>query len=329
MEQRTLGTSGLEVSAIGLGCMGMTHAYASRRVRDEVRAAATVERALELGVTLFDTADVYGPETNEDLLRRALAGRRDQVRIATKFGFAYGDPTRTIDGRPEHVQRACEGSLRRLAVEAIDLYYLHRVDPEVPVEETVGAMARLVEAGKVRHLGLCEVSAATLRRAVAVHPITAVQSEYSLWTRDPEAELLPALRELGVGLVAYSPLGRGFLAGAIKHFDDLLEEDWRRQNPRFTPENLPRNLGILERLQAVAEERMVTPAQLALAWLLAQGDDVVPIPGTTDPHRLAEDVAAADLRLSREDLAVVEAAVPPGAAFGDRYGEEMLRFVNA
>ena len=329
MEQRTLGTSGLEVSAIGLGCMGMTHAYASRRVRDEVRAAATVERALELGVTLFDTADVYGPETNEDLLRRALAGRRDQVRIATKFGFAYGDPTRTIDGRPEHVQRACEGSLRRLAVEAIDLYYLHRVDPEVPVEETVGAMARLVEAGKVRHLGLCEVSAATLRRAAAVHPIAAVQSEYSLWTRDPEAELLPALRELGVGLVAYSPLGRGFLAGAIKHFDDLLEEDWRRQNPRFTPENLPRNLGILERLQAVAEERMVTPAQLALAWLLAQGDDVVPIPGTTDPHRLAEDVAAADLRLSREDLAVVEAAVPPGAAFGDRYGEEMLRFVNA
>jgi aryl-alcohol dehydrogenase-like predicted oxidoreductase len=329
MERRTLGISGLEVSTIGLGCMGMTYAYASRKMRDEVRAAATIERALELGITLFDTADVYGPETNEDLLRRALAGRREKVRIATKFGFAYDDPTRIIDGRPEYVLRSCEGSLRRLGVEIIDLFYLHRVDPEVPVEETVGAMAQLVQAGKVQHLGLCEVSTATLRRAAAVHPIAAVQSEYSLWTRDPEMELLPTLRELGTGLVAYSPLGRGFLTGAIKNFDDLLEEDWRRHNPRFTPENLPRNLAIVERLEVIAEEKMITPAQLALAWVLTKGDDIVPIPGTTDPHRLTEDAAAAEVQLSQEDLALIEAAIPPGAAFGARYPEEMMRFVNA
>jgi aryl-alcohol dehydrogenase-like predicted oxidoreductase len=329
MERRTLGISGLEVSAIGLGCMGMTYAYASRKMRDEVRAAATIERALELGITLFDTADVYGPETNEDLLRRALTGRREQVQIATKFGFAYDDPPRIIDGRPEHVLRSCEGSLRRLGVETIDLYYLHRVDPEVPVEETVGAMTQLVQAGKVRHLGLCEVSAATLRRAAAVHPIVAVQSEYSLWTRDPEVELLPTLRELGVGLVAYSPLGRGFLTGAIKNFDDLLEEDWRRHNPRFTPENLPRNLEIVERLEAIAEAKMVTPAQLALAWVLAKGADIVPIPGTTDPHRLTEDAAAAEVQLSQEDLVLIEMAIPRGVASGARYPEEMMRFVNA
>jgi aryl-alcohol dehydrogenase-like predicted oxidoreductase len=329
MERRTLGTSGLEVSMVGLGCMGMTYAYASRRVRDEVRAAATIDRALELGITFFDTADVYGPETNEDLLRRALAGRREKVQIATKFGFVYDDPTtRIIDGRPEHVLRSCEGSLRRLGVEILDLYYLHRVDPEVPVEETVGAMAQLVEAGKVRHLGLCEVSPATLRRAAAVHPIAAVQSEFSLWTRDPEVELLPTLRELGVGLVAYSPLGRGFLTGAIKNFDDLLEEDWRRHNPRFTPENLPRNLEIVERLEVIAEEKMITPAQLALAWILTKGDEIVPIPGTTDPHRLAEDAAATEVQLSQEDLALIEEAAPPGAAFGARYPEEMMRFVN-
>jgi len=329
MERRKLGTSGLEVSTIGLGCMGMTYAYASRRVRDEVRAASTIERALELGVTFFDTADAYGPETNEDLLRRALAGRLGEVQIATKFGFAYDDPTRIIDGRPEHVVRSCEGSLRRLGIDTIDLYYLHRVDPDVPIEETVGAMAQLVASGKVRHLGLCEVGAATLRRAFSVHPVAAVQSEFSLWTRDPEREILPTLRELGVGFVAYSPLGRGFLTGAIKSFDDLLEEDWRRQNPRFTPENLPRNLEIVERLEALAEEKMITPAQLALAWILAKGDDVVPIPGTTDPHRLAEDAAAAEIRLSEEDLALIEAAVPQGAATGARYPEEMMRYVNA
>lgn len=329
MDRRTLGTAGFEVSAIGLGCMGMTYAYASRAVRDESRAVTTVNRALELGVTFFDTADSYGPRTNEDLIRRALLGRHEEVQIATKFGLAYDDPTRVVDGRPEYVKRSCEGSLRRLGVETIDLYYLHRVDPSVPIEETVGAMAELVVAGKVRHLGLCEVSAATLRRACAVHLITAVQSEYSLWTRDLELELMPALRELGVGLVAYSPLGRGFLTGAIRSFEDLLEEDWRRHNPRFTPENLPRNLEIVERLEDIAEEKMISPAQLALAWVLAKDPDIVPIPGTTDPHRLAEDAAAAEMELSDEDLMQIEEAAPPGSAVGARYPEEMMRYVNA
>jgi aryl-alcohol dehydrogenase-like predicted oxidoreductase len=329
MERRTLGTPGLEVSAVGLGCMGMTYAYTSRAVRDEFRAAATIKRALELGVTFFDTADSYGPETNEDLIRRALAGHREEVQIATKFGLAYEDPTRVVDGRPEYVRKSCEGSLRRLGVETIDLYYLHRVDPMVPIEETVGAMAELVEMGDVRYLGLCEVSAATLRRACTVHPITAVQSEYSLWTRDIEQDLMPTLRELGIGFVAYSPLGRGFLTGAIKGFEDLLEEDWRRHNPRFTPENLPRNLEIVERLEAIAEEKMITPAQLALAWVLAKGTDIVPIPGTTDPHRLAEDAASAEVELSDADLAQIEEAVPPGVAVGARYSEEMMRYVNA
>jgi aryl-alcohol dehydrogenase-like predicted oxidoreductase len=329
MERRALGAAEFEVSAIGLGCMGMTYAYGSRAVRDEVRASATINRALELGVTFFDTADSYGPKTNEDLIRRALAGRHEEVQIATKFGLAYEDPTRVVDGRPEYVYRSCEGSLRRLGVETIDLYYLHRVDPGVPIEETVGAMAELVTAGKVRHLGLCEVSEATLRRACAVHAITALQSEYSLWTRDLERELMPTLRELGVGLVAYSPLGRGFLTGAIRSFEDLLEEDWRRHNPRFTPENLPRNLEIVERLESIAEEKMITPAQLALAWVLAKGPDVVPIPGTTDPHRLAEDAAAAEIELSERDLARIEEAAPHGAAEGARYPEEMMRYVNA
>lgn len=316
MDRRTLGTAGFEVSAIGLGCMGMTYAYASRAVRDESRAATTINRALELGVTFFDTADSYGPKTNEDLIHRALAGRHEEVQIATKFGLAYEDPTRVVDGRPEYVKRSCDGSLRRLGVETIDLYYLHRVDPSVPIEETVGAMAELVVAGKVRHLGLCEVSEATLRRACAVHRITTVQSEYSLWTRDLERELMPTLRELGVGLVAYSPLGRGFLTGPIRSFEDLLEEDWRRHNPRFTPENLPRNLEIVERLEPIAEDKMITPAQLALAWVLAKGSYIVPIPGTTDPHRLAEDAAAAEIELSDEDLMQIEEAAPPGTAVG-------------
>lgn len=329
MRRRKLGVARFDVSAIGLGCMGLTYAYKSRAMRDEGRASATIQKALELGITFFDTSDAYGPETNEDLLRRALAGWHEQVQLATKFGQAYGDPTRGIDGRPEYVGRACDGSLRRLGVETIDLYYLYRVDPTVPIEETVGAMAELVTAGKVHHLGLCEVSGETLRRASAVHPITAVQSEYSLWTRDVERELVPTAKELGVGLVAYSPLGRGFLTGAIKGFDDLLEEDWRRLNPRFTPENLPRNLELVERLEGIAEEKMVTPAQLALAWVLAKGPHIVPIPGTSDPHRIAEDAVAAEITLSDDDLHRIEEAAPPGVAVGARYPEEEMRYVNA
>jgi aryl-alcohol dehydrogenase-like predicted oxidoreductase len=307
MHTRTLGPN-LTTSALGLGCMGMTFAYAGA---EDQRSLAAIDRALERGITLIDTADIYGPETNERLVGRALRGRRDGVVLATKFGGRSLEVEgRSPDGRPEYVPRACDASLARLGVDVIDLYYLHRVDPQVPIEETVGAMAALVTAGKVRHLGLSEASAATIRRAHAVHPIAAVQTEYSLWTRDLEAEILPTLRELGIGLVAYSPLGRGFLTGTIRSAEDLGENDWRRTNPRFQGDNLTRNLQLVDRVRALADRRGVTPGQLALAWVLAQGEDVVPIPGTTRPERVDENADAADLRLDDEDLRALDELAP-------------------
>ena len=287
MQRRKLGSQGLKVSAQGLGCMGMTWAYGGG---DEQSGLGTIHRAIELGVTFLDTAEVYGPYTNERLVGRAVAGRRDQFEIATKFGFSF-DPDnpygpRGLDGSPENVKRVCEGSLERLGTDHIDLFYQHRVDPAVPIEETVGAMAELVKEGKVRYIGLSEASAEIIRRAHATHPLTAVQSEYSLWTRDPEAEVLPTLRELGIGLVAYSPLGRGFLTGQIRSVDDLSDDDWRRSNPRFQEEALRQNVELADRVRALADERGVTPAQLALAWVHAKGNDIVPIPGTKRPERL-------------------------------------------
>ncbi len=317
MRQRNLGPLG--VSAVGLGCMGMSFAYGVPR---EQAGIATIARALTLGVTLLDTADVYGPETNERLVGAAIAGRRDEVVLATKFGNDWHGPERRINGRPEYVRSACEDSLRRLAVDHIDLYYQHRVDPSTPIEETVGAMAELVREGKVRHLGLSEAAPDTIRRAHAVHPITALQTEYSLWTRDVEGQILPTLRELGIGLVAYSPLGRGFLTGTINSTDDLVEGDWRRGVPRF--QQLGANRGIVDAVRELAAEREVTPAQIALAWVLAQGDDVVPIPGTTKPHRVEENVAALDLQLGADELSRLDAAAPPGAAVGERYPKPMM-----
>jgi aryl-alcohol dehydrogenase-like predicted oxidoreductase len=328
MNRRTLGAQGLEVSAEGLGCMGMTHAYGSG---DERSGLETIHRALELGITLLDTAEVYGPYTNEELVGRAVAGRRDQFEIATKFGFVI-DPEqpsdRSVDGRPENVRRACEGSLRRLGVDHIDLYYQHRSDPSVPVEETVGAMAELVEAGKVRYLGLSEASVETIRRAHATHPITAVQSEYSLWTRDPEGEVLATLRELGIGLVAYSPLGRGFLTGQIRSLGDLPDDDWRRTNPRFQEQALRENLRLADRVTELAEDRGITPAQLALAWVMAKGEDVVPIPGTKSPRRLEENAEAADVKLSAGDIEELDGAISPEAVRGSRYNDEMMALLN-
>jgi aryl-alcohol dehydrogenase-like predicted oxidoreductase len=303
--------------------MGMSAFY---ETAEESDAIATIHRALELGVTLLDTADVYGPFTNEELVGKAIRGRRDAVQLATKFGFALADDgTRGgVDGSPAYVRRACEASLRRLGVETIDLYYQHRVDPSVPIEETVGAMAELVAEGKVRHLGLSEASAATIRRAHATHPITALQSEYSLWTRDVEAEILPALRELGIGLVPYSPLGRGFLTGRFRSADDLGADDWRRSNPRFSDEALAANRRLLELLEELAAERGVTTAQLALAWVLHQGDDVVPIPGTKQQRYVEQNVAACEISLSVEELSRLDEAFPPGAASGDRYPDMSL-----
>jgi aryl-alcohol dehydrogenase-like predicted oxidoreductase len=322
-----LGHAGLEVSALGLGCMGMSDAYGTP---DEGEALRTLDRALELGVTFWDTADVYGLGRNEALVGRALAGRRNSVELATKFGNvrdedgAYG----AVNGRPEYVRSACEASLERLGVDHIDLYYLHRVDPAVPIEETVGAMADLVAAGKVRHLGLSEAAPSTIRRAAAVHPIAALQSEYSLWHRDPEVEILPALRELGVGFVPFSPLGRGLLAGALASADDLEPSDLRRALPRFHGESLEGNLELAERVRALADRRGVTPAQLALAWVMHQGDDVVPIPGTKRRPYLEQNAAAADLVLDAEDLAALDAAMPRGAAVGERYPEFLERLVD-
>jgi len=318
MQTRTLGTEGLEVSALGLGCMGMSEFYGPA---DEDEAVATIHRALELGIFFLDTADRYGPFTNERLVGRAIQGRRDEVVVATKFGNVRGqDGARLgVNGRPEYVRTACEASLERLGVDHIDLYYQHRVDKTVPIEETVGAMAELVEQGKVRHLGLSEASTETIRRAHAVHPITALQTEYSLWTRDPEDAILPTVRELGIGFVAYSPLGRGFLSGAITTPDDLAEDDFRRMNPRFQGENFRRNLQLVDRVREIAAEKDVEPSQLALAWLLHQADDIVPIPGTKRRDYPEQNAAAADVELTDDDLARIDEAAPVGGAAGERY----------
>jgi aryl-alcohol dehydrogenase-like predicted oxidoreductase len=318
MRVRRLGSQGLEVSEIGLGCMGMSEFYGRA---DEAEAIATIHRAFELGVTFLDTADMYGPFTNEMLVGRAIAGRRDGVVLATKFGNVRGAAGERlgIRGDPEYVRQACDASLRRLGTDHIDLYYQHRVDPGTPIEETVGAMAGLVEAGKVRYLGLSEAAPGTIRRAHAVHPISALQTEYSLWSRDPEDEILSTVRELGIGFVAYSPLGRGFLSGQIRSADDLDPDDFRRSNPRFQGENFARNLELVERVREIAAEKGVTPAQLALAWVLHQGEDIVPIPGTKRVRYLEENVAAVDVALSKEDLARIEAAFPKGAIVGERY----------
>jgi aryl-alcohol dehydrogenase-like predicted oxidoreductase len=328
MNRRTLGTQGLEVSAQGLGCMGMTHAYGAG---DEAGGLRTIDRALELGITFLDTAEVYGPYTNEELVGRAIAGRRDRFEIATKFGFVV-DPDhpsdRATDGSPENARRALEGSLKRLNIDYVDLYYQHRVDPGVPIEETVGAMAELVAAGKVRFIGLSEASAETIRRAHATHPITAVQSEYSLWTRDPEDGVLATLRELGIGLVAYSPLGRGFLTGQIRTVEDLPEGDWRRSNPRFQEDTLRENVKLADRVTEMAEREGITAAQLAIAWVLAKGSDIVPIPGTKSPGRLQENAGASDVTLSSEDVAELDAAVSREAVRGERYDEDMMSLLG-
>jgi aryl-alcohol dehydrogenase-like predicted oxidoreductase len=320
MQTRTLGRSGPSVSALGLGCMGMSEFYGATNDNESI---ATIHRALDLGVNFLDTADAYGPHANERLVGRAIAGRRDEVVLATKFGNVRdpNDPSaRSVNGKPEYVRSACEGSLQRLGLDHIDLYYQHRVDPNTPIEDTVGAMAELVQEGKVRYIGLSEAAPDTLRRANAVHQITALQTEYSLWTRDPADEVLPTCRELGVGFVPYSPLGRGFLTGAIKSVDDLAPDDFRRSTPRFQGENFQRNLDLVAKVEELAAEKGVTPAQLALAWVLAQGDDIVPIPGTRRIERLEENVAALDVELTAEDLAEISAAQPEG--LGDRYSAQ-------
>jgi aryl-alcohol dehydrogenase-like predicted oxidoreductase len=318
MDTRKLGTQGLEVSELGLGCMGMSEFYGTA---DEDEAIATIHRALELGVNFLDTADMYGPFTNERLVGQAIAGRRDDVVLATKFGNERReDGSRVgINGKPEYVHSACEASLQRLGVDVIDLYYQHRVDTSVPIEETVGAMAELVAQGKVRYLGLSEAAPETIRRAHSVHPISALQTEYSLWSRDPEAEILPTVRELGIGFVPYSPLGRGFLTGRLHSLDDLEENDFRRFGPRFQGENFERNLELVRRVEDIAEQKGVTPGQLALAWVLHQGEDIAPIPGTKRRSYLEENVAAADVELTEEDLRRLDEAAPVGAAAGDRY----------
>lgn len=329
MQTRTLGNHGPRVSALGLGCMGMSDFYGDR---DDAEAIATIRHALDRGLSLLDTADMYGPHINEELVGRAIKGRREQAFVATKFGIVR-DPAnpgaRGVNGRPEYVRAACEGSLQRLGIETIDLYYQHRVDPTVPIEETVGAMAGLVQAGKVRHLGLSEASVATLERASKVHPIAALQSEFSLWTRDPQHNgVLDACRRLGIAFVAYSPLGRGFLTGAIRSPDDFEADDYRRSSPRFQGENFARNLALVDKVQAIAADKGCSPAQLALAWVLAQGDDVLAIPGTKKRSRLDENLGALDVVLSRDDLAAIDAVFPPEAAAGARYAAASMVHVN-
>ncbi|MGQ3042752.1 MAG: aldo/keto reductase [Brevundimonas aurantiaca] len=327
MKTRKLGPSGPEVSAIGLGCMGMSAFYGGA---DEAQSTAVIHRALDLGVTLFDTAEMYGPHTNEVLLGKALKDRRDRAFIATKFGINYNaDRSKLmVDGSPANVRRAIEGSLQRLGVDHVDLYYLHRVDPDTPIEETVGAMAELVTEGKVRFLGLSEASPETLRKAHATHPITALQTEYSLWSREPEDALFAVTRELGIGFVPYSPLGRGFLSGEIRSVDDLAPDDFRRTNPRFMGENFQKNLDLVEAVKAIAADKGVTAAQLALAWVLAQGDDLIPIPGTRRVATLEQNVAAVDLVLTPQDLARIDAIFPKGAAVGHRYAEAARAALN-
>lgn len=318
MDKRKLGTQGLTVSAMGLGCMGMSEFYGSS---NEAEAIATIHRALELDVTFLDTADMYGPFTNEKLVGKAIADRRDKVVIATKFGNMRGEDGAFlgVNGRPEYVRKSCDDSLRRLGVDVIDLYYQHRVDQKTPIEDTVGAMAELVTAGKVRYLGLSEAAPATIRRAHATHPISALQTEYSLWSRDPEDEILPTVRELGIGFVAYSPLGRGFLTGGIKSMDDLEANDYRRRSPRLQGENFRKNLDVVAKIEEIAREKGVTPSQLALAWVLHRGEDIVPIPGTKRVRFLEENVRALDVQLSDEDLRRIDEVAPKGITAGDRY----------
>jgi aryl-alcohol dehydrogenase-like predicted oxidoreductase len=327
MDKRNLGNQGLVVSELGLGCMGMSEFYGTG---DEDESISTIHCAIELGITFLDTADMYGPFTNEELVGRAIAGRRDEAVVATKFGNERAeDGTRVgINGRPEYVHRACDASLRRLGVDHIDLYYQHRVDPDTPVEETWGAMKELVEAGKVRYLGISEAAPETIRRAHGVHPVSALQTEYSLWSRDVEDEILPTVRQLGIGFVAYSPLGRGFLTGQIRRFEDLPEGDFRRTSPRFQGENFEKNLELVDRVKEIASEKGVTPGQLALAWLLHQGKDIVPIPGTKRREYLEENARAVDVELTEEDLGRIEEAAPVGAAAGERYNEAGMQSVN-
>jgi aryl-alcohol dehydrogenase-like predicted oxidoreductase len=327
MKTRTLGRNGLQVSALGLGCMGMSEFYGST---DEQASIATIHRAVELGVTFLDTADVYGTGRNEELVGRAIKGRRDGLVIATKFGNVRGPngEFKGINGRPDYVIAACEASLTRLGIDVIDLYYQHRVDAEVPIEDTVGAMATLVTQGKVRHLGLSEAAPATIRRAHAVHPITALQTEYSLWSREPEDEILPTLRELGIGFVPYSPLGRGFLTGQYRSIDDFAADDYRRNAPRFQGENFARNLEMVKQVEVLAADKNCSASQLALAWVLAQGEDVVPIPGTKRVRYLEENLAALDVVLTSEEKARIDRAMPSGAASGTRYAAPAMAMLN-